>query len=65
MVKVSLTLTPEQAKILFNCIDGAADAGACEGGNTQQETRALQEVSEKLRRQQAKWLNTRLESSNV
>lgn len=45
---IIIRLTPIQAKILFNTVDGAADAGACSDGNTPQEARALQAISAKL-----------------
>lgn len=55
MAKITITLTPYQAKILWGVVDGAADAGACEGGNTQQETDALIAVTDKLLDHHEKW----------
>lgn len=46
--RIKIELTAIQAKVLFNVVDGAADAGACEDGNTRQEARALQQITEKL-----------------
>lgn len=47
MNTVTIKLTPYQARVLWNVIDGAADAGACEGGLDEGEANALEEVSEK------------------
>jgi hypothetical protein len=57
---VTLKLTPIQAKVLFNTVDGAADAGACEGGNTPQEAEALTDIMSKLLKQHGKWRDTQL-----
>lgn len=48
MGHVILRLTPRQAKLLWGVIDGAADAGACEGGLTAQEQRTLEQITTKL-----------------
>lgn len=42
--KVTLRLTPKQARILWQIVDGAQDAGACAGGLTQEEQDALEVV---------------------
>lgn len=61
MAGISITLTPVQARILYNTIDGASDAGACEDGNTPQEAEALEEISGKLLRHYSKWKGVHLE----
>lgn len=48
MKTVTLKLTERQALLLWNIIDGAADAGACEGGLTPDEQSLLSDISEKL-----------------
>jgi glycerate-2-kinase len=58
---ITLRLTPAQAKILFNTVDGAADAGACVGGNTKQEARALESISHKLLAQHDAWRDTKIQ----
>lgn len=45
---VILKLTPRQAKLLWDIIDGASDAGACEDGLTPLERRGLDQISTKL-----------------
>ena len=60
---VRLDLTPIQARIVFNVLDGQVDAGACEGGNTPQERRALGEVMDKLLKNHAQWKHVRLDPS--
>jgi hypothetical protein len=61
MANVSLSLTPIQAKVLFNTVDGASDAGACEGGLTKQEQSALASVMDKLISQHDRWKAVRLD----
>jgi hypothetical protein len=50
--KVTVRLTLQAAKALWGIVDGAQDAGACEGGLTPQENRActsfLEQVSPHL-----------------
>lgn len=58
---ITIKLTPIQAKILFNTIDGAADAGACVGGNTPTETEAYETIMRKLLVYHNKWKNVQLE----
>lgn len=58
---VRLDLTPIQARIVFNVLDSQADAGACEGGNTPQEARALSEVMDKLLKHHAQWKGVKLD----
>lgn len=57
---VKIELTDVQAKILFNTVDGASDAGACEDGCTKQESRALQAIMTKLLAQHEKWKGVKL-----
>jgi hypothetical protein len=45
---VTLKLTTRQAKFLWGILDGAADAGACEGGLTPMEQRTISQISDKL-----------------
>lgn len=45
---IKLTLTPLEAAMIWNLVDGQSDAGACEGGNTPSETKALHSLSDKL-----------------
>lgn len=52
---IRLVLTPRQALILWQTIDGAADAGACDGGLLPHESRALEQINAKLLDQHAKW----------
>jgi hypothetical protein len=52
---IKLTLTAIQARILWETVDGAADAGACDGGLTKQEQNALQQITTKLLAQRDKW----------
>lgn len=59
MAHVALKLTPRQARILFNTVDGAADAGACADGLTPDESRALQQVMTKLLAQHDRWKRPR------
>lgn len=54
-MKITLTLTPEEAKVVYNTCDGQADAGACKGGNTPVEGDALVSVMNKLDKHRAKW----------
>lgn len=58
---LTISLTPAEAKIVFNTLDGQADAGACEGGNTEQESEALNSVMHKLLAKHSKWRNVILE----
>ncbi len=53
--KITLSLTPYQAKILWGVVDGAADAGACQGGNSERETAALVRIGDLLINNRAKW----------
>lgn len=48
MRRITLTLTPTEAALVWNLADAQADAGACEGGNTPLETTTLQSVMGKL-----------------
>lgn len=52
---IDIKLTPRQALVLFNILDGAADAGACDDGLYPDEARALQQVQDKLLTQHALW----------
>lgn len=61
MTLITLKLTPTEAKILWNVVDGASDAGACDGGNTEQETDALSDISSKLLKQHSKWKDVPLD----
>jgi hypothetical protein len=58
---ITIKLTPIQAKVLWNTVDGASDAGACEGGCTPQEARALNAISDKLIKHHDKWKSVRLD----
>ncbi len=44
----TLTLTAAQVKVLWNTIDGALDAGACEDGLTKSESRSLSAIMNKM-----------------
>lgn len=57
---IRIELTAIQAKVLFNTIDGAADAGSCEGGCTKQELAAMQQISMKLLDKRADWSHVKL-----
>lgn len=59
-MSITITLTPIQAKILWNTIDGALDAGACEDGCTEQESTALEQINDKLIKHLEKWKTIRL-----
>lgn len=48
MSHIILKLTPRQAKLLWDIIDGAADAGACDDGLTPIERRGLDQIMTKL-----------------
>lgn len=61
MAETILKLSPTEAKILFNTVDGAADAGACRDGNTQQEQDVMESIMQKLQRHSAKWRDTILD----
>lgn len=58
---VTLKLTAIQAKVLFAIVDGQADAGACVGGNTKQEARAIQQITSKLLDKIDIWSSVKLE----
>lgn len=60
--RITITLTPVQAKVLFNTIDGAADAGSCADGCTPQELEALADISQKLLQKRANWITTKLKA---
>lgn len=45
---INLRITPTQADWLAKTIDGAIDAGACEGGLEPEERTALRAVEDKL-----------------
>lgn len=45
---ITIRLTAYQRKVLWGVVDGAADAGACDGGLTPRESSALNIISEKL-----------------
>lgn len=53
--KITLTLTPYQARVLWGVIDGAMDAGACEGGLEPKESDALNAIDDKLLKHHSKW----------
>lgn len=55
MTEVNLRLTPLQARILWNIIDGAADAGACADGLTAEESEACHQITMKLLKHHDKW----------
>ncbi len=59
---MKIDLTPIQAKVLFNTIDGASDAGSCDDGCTKQELRAMAQIMDKLLRQHDAWKSVKLES---
>lgn len=59
--RIKVELTAIQAKVVFNTLDGAADAGSCPDGCTKQELRAMNEVMTKLLGQRDHWINTRLD----
>lgn len=59
---IKIELTAIQAKILFNIIDGAADAGACDDGLTKQEQRALEQISHKLLSRHGDWKHIKLQA---
>lgn len=46
--QVTIRLSPAQAKLVWGFVDGALDAGACEGGITAKERAALLRTSEQL-----------------
>lgn len=48
MPHVILKLTPRQAKLVWDILDGAADAGACADGLTPMERRTIEQVTNKL-----------------
>lgn len=52
---ITINLTPIQARILWAVVYGASDAGACEGGNTPQEAKALNQITDKLVKHHSKW----------
>lgn len=52
---ITIKLTPLQALVLWQIIDGAADAGACEDGLRPYEAKALEAVTDKLLSQHDKW----------
>lgn len=58
---MKIELTAIQAKVLFNTIDGAADAGSCADGCTKQELAALGQIMNKLLKQKDEWINTKLD----
>jgi len=62
MATVTLKLTPAQAKVVYNVIDGQLDAGACEGGNTEEESEALSRVADMLLKQRDKWKSIKLQA---
>ena len=43
--KFAVSLTDREARLLWGFIDGCADAGACEGGNTKEEADALTKMT--------------------
>lgn len=55
MTHVTLKLTPRQARVLWQTIDGAQDAGACKDGLEPEERRALSAIDDKLLAQHSKW----------
>jgi|WetSurMetagenome_2_1015567.scaffolds.fasta_scaffold430908_2 hypothetical protein len=58
---MKLELTPIQAKVLFNTVDGAADAGSCSDGCTKQELKALQSIMTKLLAMRNEWKDIKLD----
>lgn len=61
MSKIKIELTAIQAKVLFNTVDGAADAGSCADGCTKQELRALGAITTKLLAIRTEWISTKLD----
>lgn len=53
--KITITLSPYQARVLWGVIDGAMDAGACEGGLEPEESEALNAIDDKLLKHHPKW----------
>jgi hypothetical protein len=45
---ITIRLTPRQARVLWGVVDGALDAGACDGGLDAKESAALSAVSRKI-----------------
>lgn len=55
MSLITIKLTLDQARILWGVVDGALDAGACEGGLEEHEAEALRHVDSQLLRHFDKW----------
>lgn len=60
-MEITLKLTAIQAKVLFNTVDGAADAGSCKDGCTKQELRAMDQITVKLLKVKDEWINIMLD----
>jgi len=43
-----ITLTERQFQLVWDILDGAGDAGACEGGFTPEERKTLDSIGDKL-----------------
>lgn len=65
MSEITIKLTPAQARILWGVVDGAADAGACDGGLEPHEAAALNQITDKLLRHHDKWKHSPLAASGV
>ena len=48
MAHVNLKLTPRQAKLLWDTLDGALDAGSCKDGLSSVEKQGMRQILEKL-----------------
>lgn len=46
--KFSINLTEREAHLLWGFVDGCLDAGACKGGNTDEEQNALSKLAHAL-----------------
>lgn len=53
--QIKISISPESAFVLWGVIDGALDAGACEGGLEPYEREALLSVTEKLLKKHDLW----------
>lgn len=51
MKEIVIRLTPDQARLLAQNIDGLMDAGACEGGLTEAENKALRKAYDQIMKQ--------------
>jgi hypothetical protein len=55
MAEIVIKLTPKQARTLWAVLDGAADAGACSGGLSKDESLAVAAIIGKLLTKRAMW----------